>query len=90
MGFPKVANIPFSREHGQKPRRRSGVVYCPLSNNSIRPREHVRWDSQADPLGSFEIDHKLKLHRLLDGQIGRLDAFEKFVDQPGRVATVRR
>jgi hypothetical protein len=34
------------------------------SNHPIRPRQHVRQNLQTNLLGRFEIDHKLKLHRL--------------------------
>ena len=46
----------------------------------VRPRQHVRRNRQADLLGGFEIDDQLKLRRLLDGKIGRLGAFEDFVN----------
>jgi hypothetical protein len=36
-----------------------------------------------DLLGGFEIHHKHKLHRLLDGQVGGLCPFEYFIDVNG-------
>ena len=50
-----------------------------LSYDSIRPRQHIRRNRQADLLGGLEIDHKLKLHRLFDWQIGWLGTFEDSV-----------
>jgi hypothetical protein len=37
--------------------------------------QNVRWNRNADLLGGFEINRKLKLHGLLDGKIGGLCAF---------------
>jgi hypothetical protein len=32
----------------------------------IRSYEHIRRNRQTDLLGGFQVDHQLKLHRLLD------------------------
>ena len=45
----------------------------------IRSRQHIRRNRQADLLRRFQIDHQLKLGRLLDEQVSRLGAFEDFV-----------
>ena len=46
----------------------------------VRSRQHVGRNREADLLCSLEIDHQLKLCRLLDGQIGGFCAFEDFVN----------
>jgi len=46
-----------------------------------RPREHLRRNRQADLLGRFQIDHELKLGRLLDRQIGGLGSLQDSVQQ---------
>ena len=33
----------------------------------VCPRQHVRWNRQADLHGRLQIDNELELHRLLDG-----------------------
>ena len=50
-------------------------------NYSIRPRQHVRRNRQADLLGGLEIDEELELRRLLDGHVGGLGAFQDLVDK---------
>ena len=37
------------------------------------------WDRQSDPLSGLQVDHQLKLRRLLDRKIGRLGSFEDLV-----------
>ena len=55
--------------------------------------QHLRRNRQADLLRRLEIDHQLKLRRLLDGQIGRLGSLQDFVhvicDAPVAVREVR-
>ena len=50
-------------------------------------------DCDAESFGSFEVGDKLKLSRLLDGQVARLRAFENSVDvarcPAGKVGGVR-
>src|SRR5262245_53269474 len=53
-------------------------------DDSVRSRQDIRRDRQADLLGSVEIDYQLKFHRLLHGKIGRLGPFQDFVDEGGR------
>src|SRR5215831_10062332 len=61
--------------------RRSTLATPPFSfDDPIRPHQHIRRDRQADLLGRFEIDNELELHWLFDREIGRLGAFEDFVD----------
>ena len=45
-----------------------------LLDHLIRPRQHVRRDSESDLLRGLEIDDELELRRLLDGDVGRLGA----------------
>src|SRR5262249_40039600 len=55
-------------------------------NYSIRPRQHVGWNRQADLLGGFEVDDQLKLRWLLDREIGGLGTFRDFVHISGGAA----
>ena len=48
-------------------------------DHSVRSRQHIWRDRQADLLGGFEIDDELKLLRLLDGKVSGLGAFEDLV-----------
>jgi hypothetical protein len=45
-----------------------------LFNDSIRSRQHVGRNCQADLLGRFEIDDELELDRLLDWNISGFDS----------------
>jgi hypothetical protein len=36
------------------------------SNYSVRSRQHIRWNREADLLRGFQVDHQFKLRRLLD------------------------
>src|SRR5215813_4675281 len=38
-------------------------------DHPVRPRQHIRWNRQADQLRCFQIDDELKLLRLLYGEI---------------------
>src|SRR5688572_1651298 len=51
--------------------------------DSIRPRQHVWRNRQADLLGGFEIDHQFKFRRLLHRQLSRLGSLEYFVHVGG-------
>ena len=55
----------------------------PSPNYFIRSNQHVGRNRQADLLGCLQIDHELKLHRLLDREISRLGTLENFVDVSG-------
>src|SRR5262249_44655064 len=60
--------------------RHSTLVPRPFSSDhSIRPLQHCLGNVYADLLGGVEIDHQLKLCRLLHWQISRLGAFQYFV-----------
>jgi hypothetical protein len=50
-----------------------------LLNHFIRSRQHIRRNRQTDLLGGFQIDDELKLHWLLNWNVGGLCAFQDFV-----------
>src|SRR5262245_63921941 len=50
-----------------------------ILDHLIRPRQNIGRNRESDLLRGFEIDHKLELRRLLDGQIGRLGSFQDLV-----------
>ena len=68
-----------SRYRKFKPPFFSLLGFVPLLDQPIRSGEHFRRNRQADLLGSLEIDHQLKLGRLLDRQIGRLGSLQDSV-----------
>src|SRR5687767_12331615 len=41
--------------------------------------EHVRGDGEAEGLGCLEVDDEVEAHRLLDGEVSRLGAFENLI-----------
>jgi hypothetical protein len=53
------------------------------SDHPIRPRQHLRWNRQADLLRGFEIDHQLEFCGPLYRQVGRHSAFQNFVCSRG-------
>jgi hypothetical protein len=58
----------------------SALGFLPSPNHPIRSRQHVGWNGHADLLRSFQIDPKLKLHRLFHRQAGRFGSFQDPVD----------
>ena len=54
-----------------------------LSDYPVRPRQYGRRNRQADLLCRLQVDDELELRRLLYGKLGRLGAFENFVDVRG-------
>src|SRR5215813_12396713 len=50
-------------------------------NNLIRPQQHRLWNRQPKCLRGLEVDHQLKLGRLLDWDVAGLRAFQDFVDE---------
>src|SRR4029079_9420704 len=56
------------------------------SNHPIRSRQHIGWNNKANLFGGFEIDHQLKLGRLLAWKFGGLGTFQNLVDIAGRTA----
>ena len=51
-----------------------------LFDHLIRPIQHRLRNRESDLLRRFQIDHQLKLSRLLDRKISGLRTFEDFVD----------
>ena len=90
--FPCLLRIDGSakrKEHGAKSKDGDFFLHCLLTGEQrrtqlldhlVRPRQHVRWNRQADLLRRFQIDDEFELRRLLDGQIGGLGALENLVD----------
>ena len=62
-----------------------GLQLQPLGSldHLIRPLQEPRGDREAEGLGGLEVDHELPLRRLFDREIGRLGAFQDFVDDGG-------
>jgi hypothetical protein len=58
----------------------SALGFLPSPNHPIRSRQHVGWNGHADLLRSFQIDPKLKLHRLFHRQAGSFGSFQDPVD----------
>src|SRR5262245_23595605 len=55
------------------------VLFSVLLDQPSRPGEHLRWNRHTNLLSSLQIDHQLKLCRLLHRQIGRLCSFQDLV-----------
>jgi hypothetical protein len=63
-------------------RDRSFIWFChcaSLLDHSIRPIQHRLRNREADLLRGLEIDHQLKLRRLLHRQVSRLGTLEDSV-----------
>src|SRR5262249_36279340 len=58
----------------------------PSFDHLVGEREQLVWDGQAERLGRLEIDHQLKLSRLLNRKIGRLVTSENPADIGPRLA----
>ena len=56
----------------------------------VRPGEHVRRDREADLLRRLEIDHELKLGRLLDRKVGGLGTLQDSVHIGGNAPVAVR
>jgi hypothetical protein len=95
LGLASKAQEAASKEPGQEiffPWIFSTSVPCRLashsflSNYSIRSRQHVWGNGQADLLGGFEIDDELEFRWLLDGKICGLSSFQDLVYENRGVA----
>src|SRR5215510_4414687 len=63
--------------------RHSTLATPPFSlDHPVRPVQQRLRNRHADLFRRFQIDHQLKLRRLLDRKIGRLSTFEDFVYVP--------
>jgi hypothetical protein len=54
-----------------------------LLDHLVRSEQHVRRNREADLLRRFQIDHQLKLRRLLDWQVSGFGAFQDFIHVVG-------
>ena len=52
----------------------------------IRPRQHCRWDGQAEGLRGLEVDNQLKLRGLLDRNVTRLGPPQDLVHEERRAS----
>jgi hypothetical protein len=50
-----------------------------LLDHPIRPRQHIRRNRQTDLLGCFQIDHQLKLLRLLGRKVGGFRSLQDLI-----------
>src|ERR1700730_7721071 len=77
MGPPAASYVPTVRsligEHSTRA----------LLMDLIRPQQERRRDRQAESLGGLEVDHEIKLRRLLHGKVRGLRAFQDLVDVGG-------
>ena len=62
------------------------ILECGSPDYSVRSREHIGWNREADLLGGFEINDEFKLSWLLDGKVGGLCTFEDFIHVTGGTA----
>src|SRR3990170_8241577 len=67
----------------ESPRLSNSVLstrYSALSSyDLIRLHQRPLWDRETDLIRCLQVDHKLKLHRLLDGQVLRLGPFQNLI-----------
>ena len=57
-------------------------VFLPSLDHFIRSIQQRLRNGEIDLLRCFQIDHQLKLRRLLDRQVSRLGALQDFVHIP--------
>jgi hypothetical protein len=56
----------------------------------VRPLEQRRRDREPERIRGLEVDHQLELRGLLDGEVGRLGAFDLWVMSPPRFGTTTK
>jgi hypothetical protein len=61
------------------PNPKSKIANPNSSNHPIRSGQYVRWNRHAGLFCRLQIDHQLKLGRLLNRQVARLGAFQDLV-----------
>jgi hypothetical protein len=70
----------------------SGSAIVSSFDHLVRPCKQVRRNRQVDLLRSLQIDHKFKLRRLLDGEVGWFGTLQDLIDHrrqpPGRFGHV--
>ena len=54
------------------------------ANHLVRFEEVERRDGEAEGLGGLEVNDEFELHRLFDGEIGRLGTLKDFVGEVRR------
>src|SRR5580704_14641845 len=67
-----------------KGQNRTHAARRSLFDHLVGSSEQVRWDGEAECLGSFEINDELKLRRLLHRQVAGMLTFEDAIDVLGR------
>jgi hypothetical protein len=60
-----------------------GAIAAKAATATIPLAQQWQRDSQAERLGGLEVDDELEFGRVLDGQLGRLGAFQDLVDVGG-------
>src|SRR5205823_6256768 len=86
VGTPSLPAAPRRRVawRGGCPRSCRGMRGDALLNDLIRPPQKRRRNRQPKRLRSLEVDHKLELGGLFDGEIARLGALQDLVDVGSR------
>src|SRR5262245_27925525 len=56
---------------------------APSLDDPVRSCQHVGWNCESNLFRSLQVDHKLKLRRLLHRQISRFGTFQDFVHVNG-------
>jgi hypothetical protein len=59
-----------------------------LLNHLVRSRQYVGRNREAEVFSGFEVDDKIELRRLLDGEIGGLCPLQEFTDVGGGAPVV--
>ena len=62
----------------------SALVEYALLDYLVRPQQERLGDGQTQSLGGLEVDHKLELGGLLDGEVARLGALQNLAYKDGR------
>src|SRR5258705_9519788 len=52
-----------------------------LLDHLVSSNQYLLWNREADLLGGFQIDYKLELCLLLDGNVGGLSAFQNLINE---------
>ncbi len=66
--------------------RRPGTSASASLKHLISPQQQRRRDREAEGSRGLEVDDQFELGRLLDGEVGRLCAFQNLIDVRGRPA----
>src|SRR5262247_1019211 len=60
---------------------KSAIENLKSFNDLVRPHQHLRRNAYANLFSCPEINHELKLRRLLEWNVGRLGAFQDLIDK---------